>query len=121
MTYLGRLKRYLHMHAPRPARNRHPLIQHLARLQIRRKSDRAQRQIRIAHIIIPIVARCWVFRRLSPEVRRDGNIRDTRHVKCGAVHPDGVGEITSEGVDEDFILVEFEHDVGEPPELFALK
>ena len=107
-TYLSRLKSHLDMHTPRPTRDRHPLIQHPTRLQIRRKPNSSQRQIRVPHIRPVILARTTSrLGRLRAQVSRDGNVGDTTDVERRAVHPDGIGEVSAEGIYEDFVLVEF--------------
>ena len=98
-------------------------------LQIRSESYTSQTQIRVPHIrplrtpptlLDLFLPMCRAGLR-RPQIRRDRYLAYPRHVKRRAVHPYRTREIASESVDEDLVLVEFEDDIGEPPQLLALE
>lgn len=43
------------------------------------------------------------------------------HAQVSPIVPYGIGEVTTQGVNQDLVLVELQDDVGEPPESFALQ
>lgn len=103
----ARLEPNLEVELPRTGRGDIPLVAHMMSLPIQDGTDlnTAHQQI-VPHVVVPLYAlRC-------PQVRRDDDAARTRDVEMCAVVPDGRGEVAIERIDEDFVLVEFEYDVG---------
>jgi hypothetical protein len=69
--------------------------------------ESTQKQI-IPHIPLPSPT---LLCRLRPQIRRNAHLLNPAHVEVRPEHPSGTGEIAAEGVDEDFVFVEFEDDV----------
>ena len=58
-------------------------------------------------------------RRVASKIRTDADVALPTHVEVGPVRPDRRRDVAAQRIDQDLVLVEFEHDVGEPPVAFA--